>query len=381
MNYTIYLTDNCNMNCKYCYEKEMHKDNQIDIQMVKNIIDIEAKSKSKQCILTFFGGEPLLKKHLIYEVSNYIKSQKYKTNFLYNMTTNATLIDDEFIKFVKNNPFISLSISIDGNMESHNRNRMFNGKNGSYDIVEKNVKKLLNESKIPVAVPVITKNNEKDLYNSIENLIKIGFRRINIQYDFMTEWDDQDIEILKSELEKVANLYMKKMREEDEFDLLEIDEKIFSYIDDSKNVNDNCSVGLRGANIGTNGKIYPCMQFMYDDKYEIGDCHNGINKKLQVEVHNKLKQELKECKECNYRKRCNHTCSCINKAFSGNAATTSPFTCEMQRIIIDISDKIAEQMYKERNSVFMQKYYNDSYESVEKNIINGGIQNGTKESL
>ena len=86
------------MNCKYCYEKGIHKNNQIDLQMVKNIIDIEARSKTKQCIITFFGGEPLLKKGLIYEISKYIKSKKYKTKFMYNMTTNATLIDDEFIR-------------------------------------------------------------------------------------------------------------------------------------------------------------------------------------------------------------------------------------------------------------------------------------------
>ena len=372
MNYTIYLTDNCNMNCKYCYEKGIHKNNQIDLQMVKNIIDIEARSKTKQCIITFFGGEPLLKKGLIYEISKYIKSKKYKTKFMYNMTTNATLIDDEFIKFVKNNPFISLSVSIDGYAEIHNKNRVFKNENESHSIAHKNIINLLKSTNIPVAIPVVTKNNEKYLFDSIQYLLKIGFKKISIQYDFTADWNDKDIEILKKEYEKIAILYMEKMREEKEFDILEIDEKIFSYIDDSKNVNDNCSVGLRGANIGTNGRIYPCMQFMYDDQYEIGDCYKGVNKKLQIEVHNRLKQEIDECKDCNYRKRCNHTCSCINKAFSGNPAVTAPFTCEIQRAIIDISDNIAEQMYKEKNPVFIQKYYNASYSSIEYNIINGG---------
>lgn len=372
MNYSIYLTDKCNMNCKYCYEKEAHKDIQIDIRDVKSIIDIEAKNKTKQCILTLFGGEPLLKKDLIYEISRYIKSKKYRTKFIFNLTTNATLIDNEFIEFVKNNQFISISISIDGNKETHNRNRVFKNDRGTYDTVKENVKKLLAVSNIPVAVPVVTKNNEKDLYNIIKNILEIGFRKISIQFDFTAKWDDQDIKILKKEYEKIAKLYIERMREEQEFDILEIDEKIFSYIDSDKDVNDNCSVGLRGANIGTNGKIYPCMQFMYDDKYEIGDCNKGIDRKRQIKIHNELKQEIDDCKECNYRKRCNHTCSCINKAFTGKASVTSPFTCEIQRIIINIADKIAEQMYKEKNPVFIQKYYNFSYSSIEDKINNGG---------
>ena len=372
MDYTIYLTDNCNMDCKYCYEKGMHKNNEIDLQNVKNIIDLEIKNKTKRCIITFFGGEPLLKKDLIYDISKYIKSKKSKTRFYYNMTTNATLIDDDFIEFIKNNPFLFLSISIDGDSIIHNQNRLFKNKVESHDIVEKNIIKILNAVNIPVAVPVVTKSNEEYLFNSIHYLYKIGFRKISIQYDFKADWNDNDIEILKKEFEKISVLYMEKMREEQEFDILEIDEKIFSYIDSDKDVNDNCSVGLRGVNVGTDGKIYPCMQFMYDEQYEIGDCLKGVNQKLQLEVHNKLKQELDECKECNYRKRCNHTCSCINKAFSGNPAQTAPFTCEIQRLIIDTSDRIAEQMYKEKNPVFIQKYYNSSYKSIENKINNGG---------
>ncbi len=377
MNYTIYLTDNCNMNCKYCYEKGTHKNNQIDIQMVKSLIDIEVKSDDKFCVITFFGGEPLLKKSLIYEISDYIKSKKSKTTFLYNMTTNATLIDDDFIEFVKNNQFISISISIDGSSEVHNRNRLYGDQKGSYDIVQKNVKKLLEVSREPVAVPVVTRNNEKDLYSSVESLLNLGFKKISLQYDFTNDWNDQDLVILKEEFEKISKLYMEKMRLEQEFDILEIDEKIFSYIDDKKDVNDNCSVGLRGANLGTDGKLYPCMQFMYDKQYEIGDCYNGINPERQLEVHNNLKQELDDCKDCTYRKRCNHTCSCINKSFSGDPTKTSPFTCEIQRIIIEVADNIAEQMYKENNPIFMQKYYNSAYSSIEKKLLEGGTQSGT----
>lgn len=372
MNYTIYLTDYCNMDCKYCYEKNMHVKNQIDIQFVKNIIDMEIKNKTKQCIITFFGGEPLLKKELIYEISDYINSKKCKTKFLYNITTNATLIDDDFINFVKNNFFISISISIDGAGETQNKNRILKNHSGSYEMVKKNIIKLLKVTNIPVAVPVITKNNEKNLFQSVQDLLKIGFKKISFQYDFTANWNDQDIEILKGEFTKIANLYMEKMREEKEFEILEIDEKIHSYIDESKNVNDNCSVGLRGANIGTDGKIYPCMQFMYDSKYEIGNWDKGIDKKLQLKVHKELKQELDECKECTYRRRCNHTCSCINKAFSGSPEITSPFTCEIQRMIIEISDEIAEQMYMEKNPIFIQKYYNSSYKFIENKILKGG---------
>ena len=131
------------------------------------------------------------------------------------------------------------------------------------------------------------------------------------------------------------------MRKENEFHILGIDEKIRSYIDDDMDCNNDCSVGMRGANVGTDGNIYPCMQFIYNNDYIIGSCDNGIDKRKQLEVYKMLKEEMKDCKDCAYRKRCNHTCSCINKAYTNNPKQTSPFTCELERMMINIADNIA----------------------------------------
>ena len=66
MNYSLYLTDSCNLNCKYCYEKKFKTNRELSFDNIKKIIDNEIKSKSKESIITFFGGEPLLKKVIIY---------------------------------------------------------------------------------------------------------------------------------------------------------------------------------------------------------------------------------------------------------------------------------------------------------------------------
>lgn len=369
MNYSIYLTDNCNLNCKYCYEKNTHQNRKISIKNIKKIIDNEIKNKTKISVLTFFGGEPLLEKKLIYETANYIKSKKCKTKFLYNMTTNGTLIDDGFIEFFKNNDFISLSLSIDGNEKTQNKNRITKNAKGTYECIEKNAKKLLIKPEIVVAVPVVTKNNVTNLSENLKNLLKIGFKRINFQFDFTADWTDEDLDIIKNEFEKISKIYIGKMREEKQFDILSIDEKIRTYIDSTIDCNENCSVGIKGVNVGTDGNIYPCMQFMYDKRYIIGNCENGINKKKQEEIHKLLKQEMEDCIGCSYRKRCNHTCSCINKAFTNNPKQTSPFTCEIERITINTADKIAKTLYSEKNPVFIQKFYNMYYKDIE-NIIN-----------
>lgn len=368
MDYSIYLTDACNLNCKYCYEKNMHYNREISFENMKKIIDTEIKNKSKESIITFFGGEPLLKKDLIYDIVEYIKSKKSKTKFLYNMTTNGVLIDDEFVNFFENNDFISLSISIDGAADSQNENRITKNGKATYELVAQNAKKMLSKSEIVVAVPVVTKNNVRYLYQNLCNLIEIGFKKIGFQFDFTANWTDEDLSIIKDEFEKISQKYIERMRNENEIHLIEIDEKIRTYIDDKMDCNNNCSVGLRNVNVGTDGNIYPCMQFMYDEEYVIGNCNDGIDKNRQIEVHKMLKEEMIDCKECAYKKRCNHTCSCLNKAYTGNPKQVAPFTCEIERLMIDTADNIAEILFKEKNPVFIQKFYNRFYDSIERTI-------------
>jgi uncharacterized protein len=368
MNYSLYLTDACNLNCKYCYEKGTHRNTELSFENIKSIIDIEVASKTKLCVLTFFGGEPLLKKELIYKTADYIKAKKAKTRFMFNMTTNGTLVDDEFIEFFKSHDFISLSYSMDGQEQTQDKNRVNMAGKGLYDLVGSNAKKLLKVSNKVCAVPVVTKNNVSYMFDNVKHLLDIGFKIISLQFDFNANWDDNDLEIIKKEIKKVAQLYISKMREEDEFSILSIDEKIRSYIHDEIDVNNDCSVGMHGANVGTDGNIYPCMQFMYKDEYIIGNCQEGINNEKQKLVHDELKQEVELCKECSLRRRCNHTCSCINRAMTGDGKTVSPFTCELERLLIDTSDEIAEALYKEKNPVFIQKFYNSYYNRIEDEI-------------
>ena len=65
MNYVVHLTEGCNLRCKYCYENRYYNkiNNEICFENIKTIIDREADYASAKCFITFYGGEPLLKKN------------------------------------------------------------------------------------------------------------------------------------------------------------------------------------------------------------------------------------------------------------------------------------------------------------------------------
>ena len=40
----------------------------------------------------------------------------------------------------------------------------------------------------------------------------------------------------------------------------------------------------------------------------------------------------------------------------------SPIICETEKILIEVSDKMAEKLYRKNSKMFIQKYYNDKYD-------------------
>ena len=62
MNYIVHLTQACNLRCKYCYENK--KEKEIEFNKIQLLIDNEINEKSDYSVITFYGGEPLLKKDL-----------------------------------------------------------------------------------------------------------------------------------------------------------------------------------------------------------------------------------------------------------------------------------------------------------------------------
>lgn len=367
MNYIIHLTQRCNLRCKYCYENK--KEKEINFENIQQLIDNEIKAKKEYVVLNFYGGEPLLRKDLIYKTIDYIKKQKSKTKFYFGMTTNGTLMDEQFIKYIAENNFLDIAYSFDGAEETQNLNRVTVDGKGTFDIVDSNAKKLLKYHKNVVAMVVVTKNNINMLEKNIKYLIGIGFKKFNLLFDYLQDWQDEDLNVIREQYNKVAKIYYRQILKEEDIDIFVFDEKIRSHIKQEYNCNEDCKLGIKSINVGVDGNFYPCMQFVGDERYIIGSCEKGIDFTARKKLIKQSGIENEICKECSLNKRCKHTCACKNYLTTNNINGLSPIVCEFERIIIEIADQIAEELYKQNSKLFIQKYYNKSY-NVFREIIN-----------
>ncbi|MBQ9313483.1 MAG: hypothetical protein IJ220_00545 [Clostridia bacterium] len=122
-------------------------------------------------------------------------TKKFKHKFVYSLTTNATLVDDAFIKFCKKNK-IAVILSIDGKESVHDLNRLTNDNTKSFNLIIDNIKKCIKSKVSCMAAPVICVNNVNYLSDTVRYLIDIGFKRIQYKNDFVPKISVGDFPVL-----------------------------------------------------------------------------------------------------------------------------------------------------------------------------------------
>ncbi|WP_242835729.1 Cys-rich peptide radical SAM maturase CcpM [Ruminiclostridium josui] len=146
---TLQVTQQCNLRCEYCiysgdtgnYRNRSHQNKSMSFDMARKGIDflIEHSQDSNRLNIGFYGGEPLLEFELIKKCVKYAKEQAEGKEISFSITTNATLLSEDIIKYLSEND-IMLTISLDGPKEIHNKNRKFAGSGvGSFDKIMENL--------------------------------------------------------------------------------------------------------------------------------------------------------------------------------------------------------------------------------------------------
>ena len=131
-------TLNCNLSCKYCFQKN------INMVFQKNISDgilsfISSKKKLKLLDIRWFGGEPTLKLSSIISLSEKLVSLTQKHNIKYQaeITTNGIILKNIDKSFLERTQIERFQISLDGYRGCAFGQRIYkNGKSANEDILD-----------------------------------------------------------------------------------------------------------------------------------------------------------------------------------------------------------------------------------------------------
>ncbi len=261
--------NHCNLNCKYCYAApfKTEKFQIIDLTLIEKLIK-EAFLITDKLIVSWHGGEPMLAGLDFYQnyvgiVNKYKKANQTICNMI---QTNATLITDEFATFFKNNDFI-VSVSLDGDEKSHNKNRIINSTIGSFEKVMNGINILRKHSINPPIISTVTQSTYIDGVRNFDFFVKNGFTEIKYSpvYDSVSDnfsisderWSQFLINILNRWLEiKNPNI---KVRE--------IDEILMWFAGTTISLCANRGMCAKWISIDEQGNVYPCEYLRSTNSY------------------------------------------------------------------------------------------------------------------
>jgi uncharacterized protein len=171
---TIAPTLECNFKCLYCYENpQSGKMNEATQRSLITWIMKQAENK-KNISITWYGGEPLLAKDLVFALSEEIAGicEKNQVKFDVSMVSNGYLIDDEVIEQFKKMKLNSIQVTLDGPPDVHNSRRMLKfGAADTFNRILTNIKKL-KQSKIRFTIRINVDKENADRFEELLCILK-----------------------------------------------------------------------------------------------------------------------------------------------------------------------------------------------------------------
>lgn len=367
----------CNMACKYCFSDHECKEfesSDLSVDVMRKSLDfIINKTEVKPtliCVDFMIASEPLIKIKDYFKLVEICRAyeKRHKIRIQLGFLTNGTLLTDEILD-VFNKDIQWLGFSIDGDKKTHDEMRVFHNGQGSYDIIEKNVDKIMamNWFFTPGVSVVITANN-MDLMQIFSHLWNKGFRAI-IMRPVRTKASNKysinrrNISDLEFQYTILAEFLLSKVREGD-FNYLKAILFETDYLGrflirtflNKRIYLKHCAAGISYFSVRNNGEIYSCDSLNSMGISKVGDVDNGFTSSFKVDTV----FEMERCKNCWAKFMCGGPCSHLIHLDENNEIIS--VECELNKFLIKLSITFwehAKQYISYENHILLEKYIKD----------------------
>jgi len=339
----LHIAHTCNLNCAYCFASQgkYHGERALmTFEVGKQALDfLVANSGNRRNLeVDFFGGEPLMNFDVVKRLVAYARSieKEHNKNFRFTLTTNGVLIDDDVIDFA-NKEMSNVVLSLDGRKEVHDRFRVDYAGNGSYDNIVPKFQKLVaaRGGKNYYMRGTFTHHNP-DFLEDIKQMLDLGFNELSMEpvvcaVGDPSELTEADKVTVLEQYEKLAELMIKRDKEGKPF-------TFYHYMIDLKGGPcvykriSGCGSGTEYMAVTPWGDLYPCHQFVGDDKYLLGNVFEGVkNTDIQDEFLACNVYSRKECQTCWAKLYCSGGCAANAYHATGSVKGVYEYGCDLFR--------------------------------------------------
>ena len=339
----LHIAHDCNLACRYCFaeEGEYHGRRALmSYEVGKKALDfLIANSGNREHLeVDFFGGEPLMNWDVVKRLVEYGRSQEeaHHKKFRFTLTTNGVLLNDEVMEFC-NREMSNVVLSLDGRKDVNDKMRPFRNGSGSYDLIVPKFQKFADSRKqMNYYVRGTFTRNNLDFADDVLHYADLGFEQMSMEPVVADPSEDyaikeEDIPAILKEYDRLALEYIKRKKEGRGFNffLFMLDLKAGPCV--AKRMA-GCGSGTEYLAVTPWGDLYPCHQFVGNEKFLMGNVDTGV-------VNTDIRDEFKTCnvyakpgcKDCFARFYCSGGCSANAYNFSGSINGAYDIGCEMQK--------------------------------------------------
>ncbi|MCR4945177.1 MAG: radical SAM protein [Clostridium sp.] len=375
------LSESCNLACHYCYAEEgsygqEQKTNIMSLETVKDVVKRTYELYPKGITtIQFFGGEPLLNKDVMREAVKWINIYVDKLNIdkpLFTMVTNGTLIEDEDIMFF-NEYFASITISLDGNKEINDYNRVFKNNKGSvYETVASKIRRMdelgrkfylaiegtINRKHIiefkksgkMEALEALKELNADIIH--ISPLIESDSCKSCVSSESLTDLNKIDVlNFFDSWIEEEISSGIDKIR-------LRVAASVLLAAKKHETFGNGCGASNTDIASDVRGILYPCFMFIGEKEFDLGHAASDLEtqKSRLLEVRQKLRiaNENDTCNNCWVKPICKKSYGhCIGARYLSTKKIDKPaeLICDISKIVLENIFTLAMENYSVKSKV------------------------------
>ena len=339
----LHVAHTCNLNCAYCFASQgkYHGERAVmSFEVGKQALDfLIANSGSRRNLeVDFFGGEPLMNFQVVKDLVAYARSieKEHNKNFRFTLTTNGLLIDEDVIDFA-NREMSNVVLSLDGRKEIHDRYRVDYAGNGSWERIVPKFQKLVaaRGGKNYYMRGTFTHANP-DFLKDIQQMLDLGFTELSMEPVVCAPGDpsaltEEDFPVVCEQYEKLAELMLRRDKEGKPFTfyhyMLDLSGGPCIY----KRIS-GCGSGTEYMAVTPWGDLYPCHQFVGDEKFKLGNIWDGVtNTERRAEFAACNVYAHPECRDCWARLYCSGGCAANAYHATGAITGIYEYGCRLFR--------------------------------------------------
>ena len=339
----LHVAHTCNLNCAYCFASQgkYHGERAVmPFEVGKQALDfLIANSGTRRNLeVDFFGGEPLMNFQVVKDLVAYARSieKEHNKNFRFTLTTNGLLIDDDVIDFA-NREMSNVVLSLDGRKEIHDRYRVDYAGKGSWERIVPKFQKLVaaRGGKNYYMRGTFTHANP-DFLKDIQQMLDLGFTELSMEPVVCAPGDpsaltEEDFPVVCRQYEQLAELMLRRDREGKPFTfyhyMLDLSGGPCIY----KRIS-GCGSGTEYMAVTPWGDLYPCHQFVGDEKFRLGNIRDGVtNRERRAEFAACNVYAHPECRDCWARLYCSGGCAANAYHATGAITGIYEYGCRLFR--------------------------------------------------